>query len=91
MAFCGYHGSKCTEDKDAIQKYLSTDSQGSCCGPGLWNIQYNPLLELNYTNRMKAIAFADDLILMTRGNTVREAENIANVEMAKISKWAKAN
>jgi hypothetical protein len=25
MAFYGYHGSKCTEDKDAIQKYLSTD------------------------------------------------------------------
>ena len=22
MAFYGYHGSKCTEDKDAIQKYL---------------------------------------------------------------------
>jgi hypothetical protein len=25
MAFYGYHGSNCTEDKDAIQKYLSTD------------------------------------------------------------------
>ena len=25
MAFYGYHGSKCTEDKDATQKYLSTD------------------------------------------------------------------
>ena len=27
MAFYGYHRSKCTEDKDAIQKYLVTDSQ----------------------------------------------------------------
>ena len=25
MAFYGYHASKCTEEKDAIQKYLSTD------------------------------------------------------------------
>jgi hypothetical protein len=25
MEFSGYHGSKCTEDKDGIQKYLSTD------------------------------------------------------------------
>ena len=25
MAFYGYHGSKCTEDKDAIQKYIFTD------------------------------------------------------------------
>jgi len=23
--------------------------QGSCCGPGLWNIQYDPILKLNYT------------------------------------------
>jgi len=28
---------------------------------------------------------------MTRGKTVTEAENIAIVEMSKISKWAKAN
>ena len=64
--------------------------QGSCCSPGLWNIQYNTLLELNYTNRTKAIAFADDLILMKRGNSDRSG-NIANVEMSKISTWAKAN
>jgi len=25
MAFYGYEGSKCTEDKNDIQKYLSTD------------------------------------------------------------------
>jgi hypothetical protein len=25
MAFYGYHGSKCTENKDAIKKYFSTD------------------------------------------------------------------
>ena len=65
--------------------------QGSCSGPGLWNIQYNSLLNLNYTNRTKAIAFADDLIIVTRGKTVREAENIANIEMSKISAWAKVN
>jgi hypothetical protein len=63
--------------------------QVSCCGPGLRNIQYNTLPELNYTNRTKAIVFADDLILMTRGNTVSEAENIANVEMTKITTWVK--
>ena len=27
MAFYGYHRSKCTEDKDAIQKYLVTDKK----------------------------------------------------------------
>jgi hypothetical protein len=65
--------------------------KGSCCGPGLWNLQYNSLLKLNYTNRTRAIAFADDLIIITRGTTVREAENIANIELSKIYSWAKDN
>ena len=65
--------------------------QGSCAGPGLWNIQYNSLLNMGYTNRTKTFAFADDLIFLTRGRTVREAENITNIEMTKISTWATNN
>jgi len=57
--------------------------QGSCCGPGLWNLKYNSLLNLNYMNRTKAIAFADDLIIVTREKTVREAENTANIQLSK--------
>ena len=40
--------------------------QGSCCGPGFWNIQYNPLPNLKYTNHSKVVAFADDLIIMIK-------------------------
>jgi hypothetical protein len=65
--------------------------QGSCCGPGLWNIQYNSLLTLKYTNHTKAVAFADDLLIMIKAESIREAENIANVEMCKISAWAGDN
>jgi hypothetical protein len=36
--------------------------QGSCCGLGLWNIQFDPLLKLHYTNHTKVVAFADDLL-----------------------------
>jgi hypothetical protein len=64
--------------------------QGSCCGPGLWSIFYNSLLNLNFTHRTKTIAFADDLILATRGKTVIEAENISNTEITKISAWTTA-
>ena len=38
---------------------------------------------------MKATAFADDLILVTRGKTVVEAENLTNTELSKITPWAK--
>ena len=65
--------------------------QGSCCGPGPCNLQYNSLLKLNYTHRTKVIAFADDLVIITRGKTTREIENTTNIEMSKISLWAKDN
>jgi hypothetical protein len=63
--------------------------QGSCCGPGLWNIQYNSLLNLKFRKQTKAIAFADDLLIAVKAESIREAENIDNIEMNKISLWAK--
>ena len=64
-------------------------TQGSCSGPGLWNLQYNSLLELKYMKRTKVVAFADDLIIATRGESVRAVENYVNVENSKINVWAK--
>jgi hypothetical protein len=57
--------------------------QGSCCSPILWNIQYDPVLNLQFTHHTRAVAFADDLILMIRADSISKAENIANVEMGK--------
>ena len=44
--------------------------QGSCCGPGLWNIQFDPLPKLQYTKHTKAVAFADDLLIMVRAECI---------------------
>ena len=41
--------------------------QGSCCGPGFWNLLYNSLFKLEFTSHTKVIAFADDLIILTTG------------------------
>jgi len=62
-----------------------------CCDPGFWNIQYNSLLNLTFTRWTKAVAFADDLILVIGGKTVSKAETITNLEMGKITAWAKSN
>jgi RNA binding protein fox-1 len=40
---------------------------------------------------MKAVAFADDLVIMIKAESIREAENISNVELSKISAWAVNN
>ena len=55
--------------------------QCSCCGPGLWNVQYNSLPNLEFLKRTKIIGFADDLIIQVRAETEQEAENYANREI----------
>ena len=37
------------------------------------------------------VAFADDVILAVKAETIREAENLVNIEMGKITRWAKNN
>ena len=37
------------------------------------------------------IAFADDLVIMTTAESIPEAENITNVELSKITDWAREN
>jgi hypothetical protein len=65
--------------------------QVSCCGSGLWNIQYNFLLNMEFTHHTKAIAFAGDLDIMTKAESIPGAENIMNAELNKMSAWAREN
>jgi len=65
--------------------------QGSCCGPGLWSIQYNSLLNLEIRKQTKVIAFADDLIIAVKAERISEAENITNIVMNNVLTWAKNN
>jgi hypothetical protein len=65
--------------------------QELCYRPGFWNIQYNSLLNLEFKKQTKAIAFADDLLLAVKAEGIREAENITNVAINKISIGAKNN
>jgi len=58
-----------------------------------WHVEH--LLQLAIKSkvheRYKIVAFADDLLLLTRGKSVSEVENIANTELKKVSMWAKEN
>jgi len=58
---------------------------------GYWNLLYNALLKLEFTSHSKAIAFAEDLIILTKGESIVEAENYMNLELRKISDWAQNN
>jgi len=48
---------------------IKTMTRGSprgrgCCGPGLWNIQYDTVFNLHYKQNTRVIAFADDFLVM---------------------------
>jgi len=41
--------------------------------------------------RTKVVAYADDLLIAKRGDSIRAVENYANVEMSKINEWSRRN
>ena len=41
--------------------------------------------------RTKVVAYADELLIATRGKSVREVENFANLELSKIERWSRKN
>ncbi|KAK9744057.1 Reverse transcriptase (RNA-dependent DNA polymerase) [Popillia japonica] len=65
--------------------------QESCCGPGFWNSQYNSLHNLNYSKNTKIITFADNVVILTKGKTVLEAENRVNIELDNVMEWSSIN
>jgi Reverse transcriptase (RNA-dependent DNA polymerase). len=62
--------------------------KGSCCGPGYWNILCNNLLNTEFSQKNDVIAFADDLLVLTKGRCIKEAENFANLDIKQIEFWA---
>ena len=58
--------------------------QESCCGTRHRNVQYNSLVNLNFVKWTRAIAFADELLVVVKAETVVEVENFTNMEMSKI-------
>ena len=52
---------------------------------------YNSLLNFELTSNSKLIVFAEDLIILIRGESVAEDENYMNLEMRKILEWAQNN
>jgi len=65
--------------------------QGSCSGPGFWNVLYNSLLNMDFSHRTRAIAFADDLLVLTQGKSALDAENYANQDLKEIENWTREN
>ena len=56
-----------TKNNGIEQRKISNGCpQGSASGPGFWNIQYDSLLNLEYTKNTKVMAYADDLMILVK-------------------------
>jgi len=55
-----------------IRKLVNRGSpQASCVAPGLWNLQFNSLLKIKILARSKVVAYADELLIAVRGDSIR--------------------
>lgn len=61
--------------------------QGSVLGPTLWNVYYDPIMRIQLPPNTKAIAYADDVVLLTIGSDKNNIELEVRLAMAKISNW----
>jgi hypothetical protein len=81
-----------TTNSPRIEKAVTRGfQQGACCGSGFWNLQFNSLMEINFMETTKVVAYSDDLLVATERDSVRAVENYANVELGKIDGWSRRN
>lgn len=61
--------------------------QGSVLGPTLWNVAYDSVLQIALPDNTEAVAYADDLALITKGRTVENLETTTNRALRAINYW----
>ncbi|KAI5730899.1 hypothetical protein M8J77_001764 [Diaphorina citri] len=64
--------------------------QGSVLGALMWNVYYDPVLREKMPPNTTAIAYADDLILLTTGREKSTIELEINLAMLIVNKWMKS-
>jgi len=82
-----FHANTCSVER----KVSAGCPEGSCCGPGFWNVLYNALLNIEFSSHTKIIAFAVDLAILTCGKTLYEAEVYANSDFSQTENSAREN
>jgi hypothetical protein len=73
----------------AMRRLTKSCPQGSALGPGLWNINYNELLELKTPENSEITGFCDDTKLLFAGKDIKIIEKNANELLQKVYEWGK--
>ena len=62
-------------------------TQGSVLGPLLWDIMYDNVLRLQLPNGSTIVGFADGIAIVSVGKTIREIQEMTNIEIRKVGAW----
>ena len=65
--------------------------QGSCCGPGFWNILINDLLTNDHGVDMRIQAYADDILIMVPGKNFTSLKTETEKALVSICEWGREN
>lgn len=57
-------------------------------GPDLWNVFFESLLNRNVGPRNEIIAYADDALVVVRGNTRQEVERGLKLVLEELTEWS---
>ncbi|CAK1581407.1 unnamed protein product [Parnassius mnemosyne] len=63
--------------------------QGSTCGPILWNILLDPLLESISKLNVRIQAYADDILVIAKGHSANAVEEKLNPALEQVMAWGK--
>lgn len=63
--------------------------QGSACGPGLWIILYDEILQAILPDGCELLSFADDLVLICWADNIEALELKVNPIVSKIAAWGR--
>lgn len=88
--FCSYFQDRELRVADNTVLNLSCGvPQDSKVGPTLWNIYYDSVLRLSLPPNTNTITYADDLVVITCGETKEELESEVNTAICIIGEWMK--
>lgn len=83
------HVSVSFSDCSVTKKMTKGCIQGSVCGPTLWNLILDDLLNKELPTGCYMQAYADDVLLVSHSKNVKELEAITNKALNIITEWGK--